>query len=114
MADLDVTKKARIYHTLSLLNSLFPAIVEHCQTLQETGILKPKFTRLYQGFAQELQAEINGELVETLQQIELDDWARFGKMRQKWEKYLQDPDDVLIHAAERKKQLAKQSKKPRR
>src|SRR5260370_13680987 len=70
MADLDVTKKARIYHTLSLLNSLFPAIVEHCQTLQETGILKPKFTRLYQCFAQELQAEITGELCETLPQIE--------------------------------------------
>src|SRR5262249_6036583 len=114
MADLDVTKKAQIYHTLAQLNSLFPAIVEHCQTLQTTGILTPKYTRLYQGFAQELQAELNEDLLQVLQQTELDDAYRYGKVRQEWEKYLADPNDVFIHAAERKKQLAKQGKRKQR
>jgi hypothetical protein len=37
--------------------------------------------------------------------------GRYGKIRQRWEKYLRDPDDVLLQAKERKKQLAKQRKK---
>jgi len=53
----------------------------------------------------------NQEFLEDLHQLELDDWGRYGKARQRWEKELSDPDDVFIHAEERKKQLAKQRKK---
>jgi len=67
------------------------------------------FTRY--SFVQELQAEFNQEFLEELHQLELDDWGRYGKARTKWEKHLRDPDDVFIHAEERKKQLAKQRKK---
>jgi hypothetical protein len=49
----------------------------------------------------------------TLHQLELDDWGRYGKARDKYEKHLRDPDDVFIHAKERRKQLAKQRKKRR-
>jgi hypothetical protein len=114
MADLDVTKKTEIYHILYQLNSSFAAIVGHCDTLQRTGVFRSKFTRLFQGFTQELQAELNQEFLDTLHQIELDDWGRFGKVRQAEEKRLRDPDDVFIHAAERKKELAKQRKKSSR
>ena len=37
--------------------------------------------------------------------------AATGKARDKWEKHLRDPDDVFIHAEERKRQLAKQRKR---
>jgi hypothetical protein len=43
---------------------------------------------------QELQAEINQELLETMHAMELEDWGRFGKIRQAEEKRLRDPDDV--------------------
>jgi hypothetical protein len=59
--------------------------------LQHAGALTPKYTRLFQGFTQEVQAEINLELLEMLDHIEERDWARFGKVRQKWEKYLRGP-----------------------
>ena len=39
--------------------------------------------------------------------IELDDWGRFGKIRQAEEKRLRDPDDVFIHAEERRQELRK-------
>lgn len=114
MADSDVTKKLKIYHTLYLLNLSFARIVAHCQTLHDTGVFKPKFTRLYQAYAQELQAEINDEALETVTSNEAADMFRFGKTRDARDKELRDPDDVFIHAEERRKELAKQGKKPRR
>jgi hypothetical protein len=92
MAELDVTQKAEIYETLSSLSMAFVGIVEHIQTIQQTGILTPKFSRLYQAFAQELQGEMNSEILLTLHGIEDDDWMRFGRVRDKWEKYLKGSD----------------------
>jgi hypothetical protein len=108
MANFDVTEKAGVYETLSSLNTAFAGIVQHLHTLQKTGLFKSKAAKLFPGFAQELQAEFNQEFLETLHQLELDDWNEYGKARQRWEKYIRDPDDVFIHAKERKKQLAKQ------
>src|SRR5579864_1736052 len=111
MATPDVTQKTEIYHTLYLLNLSFSRIVAHCQTLQKTGPFKSKSAKLFSGLAQELQAEINQEFLEDLHQLELDDWNRFGKVRQAREKELADPDDVFIRAEERRKELAKQKRK---
>ena len=111
MADLDVNKKTEIYETLSALNMAFAGIVQHLETLQRTGLFKSKTAKLFPDFTQELQSEINQELLEDLHQFELDDWGRYGKAREKWEKHLRDPDDVFIHAEERRKELAKQRKK---
>jgi len=111
MAALDTTQKADIYETLSSLNLAFAGIAQHLQTLQRTGLFKSKAAKLFPGFARELQAEFNQEFLEDLHQLELDEWGRYGKIRQRWEEYLRDPDDVLLQAEERKKQLAKQRKK---
>jgi hypothetical protein len=111
MATIDVTQKSLIYHTLSELNTAFAAIVGHCDTLRQTGLFKSNAAKLFYSFTQELQAEMNQEFLEDLHQLELDDWGRHGKVREKWEKHLRDPDDVFIHAEERRKELAKQRKK---
>src|SRR5260221_9266308 len=108
MAASDVTQKAQIYETLSSLNMAFAGIVQHLQTLQQTGLFKSKAAKLFPSFTLELQAEFNQEFLEDLHQLELDDWGRYGKARQAREKELRDPDDVFIHAKERKKELAKQ------
>jgi hypothetical protein len=111
MAALDVTKKLHVYHILYRLNLSFSNIVTHCRTLQEAEVFTSKDARLFQGYAQELQAEMNQELLETMHQTELDDWGRFGKIRQAEEKRLRDPDDVFIHAEERRQELRKKHKK---
>ncbi|HEY5030048.1 MAG TPA: hypothetical protein VIK39_16695 [Candidatus Angelobacter sp.] len=59
MAVLNVTEKSKIYHALYQLNAAFAAIVGHCDALQQAGVLTPKYTHLFQGFTQEVQAEIN-------------------------------------------------------
>jgi hypothetical protein len=114
LADLDVNKKSEIYETISALNMAFAGIVQHLHTLQQTGLFKSKAAKLFPSFTQELQAEFNQEFLENLHQIELDDWGRYGKARQRWEKELRDPDDVFIHAEERRKELAKPRKKTSR
>ena len=111
MAAIDVTKKLLIYHTLYRLNLSFSNIVTHCHTLNEAGVFTAKSTRLFQGYAQELQAEMNQEPLETMHSVELDDWGRFGKIRQAEEKRLRNPDDVFIHARERREELRKKRKK---
>jgi hypothetical protein len=114
MADLDVNKKLSVYHLLYRINLSFTNIVRRCRGLEATGVFRPKYLRQFQGFAQELQAEINQELLETLNDHELNDWYRYGKVRAAWEKYLRDPDDVFLHAEERRRELLRQGKKPRR
>jgi hypothetical protein len=111
MAALDSTQKAGVYETLSSLNMAFAGILQHLQTLQKTGLFQSKAAKLFPSFALELQAEFNQQFLEDLHQVELDDWGRYGKVRQRWEKHLRDPDDVFIYAKERRKQLAKQRKK---
>lgn len=113
MADRDAAGKLRIYHTIYRLNLSFANIVERCAELRGDGVFNAKFTRLYQSYAQELQAEINQDLVETLEGIESHDMVRFGKVRSAREKELRDPDDVFIHAEERRQELARQGKKRR-
>ena len=61
MATFDVTKKLEIYHTLYRLNRSFAAIVAHCQALEATKFFPAKSLRNFQGFTQELQAEMNPE-----------------------------------------------------
>jgi hypothetical protein len=114
MADLDVTKKLHVYHAVYRLNLSFAAIVNHCRLLEESGVFRNKYLRRYQGYVQELQAEINEELVETLQNVESHDWYRYGKVRKAWEKEIRDPDDVFLEAAYRREELRRQGKKPPR
>lgn len=107
-------ERAEVYRLIFLLNRSFDFIVQHLDTLQKTGLFTSKAAKLFPGFAQELQTEFNQEFLENLHQFELDDWGKYGKARQGWEKHLRDPDDVFIHAEERRKELAKQGKKPKR
>ena len=104
MADLDVTKKLHLYHLLYRLNLSFAAIVRRCREFRQTCRFRSKDLIEYQGLAQELQADINSTLLETLHDDELDDWARFGRVSTARDKELRDPDDVFIAAEERRKE----------
>ncbi|SRR5579871_935344 len=88
----DVNQKVEIYRSLHELNSAFASIVGNCDSLQQTGLFHSKASKLLPSFIQELQAECNQEFLESLHQMELDDWARFGLVREKWEKYLRGPE----------------------
>lgn len=92
MARRDAVEKAEIYHTLYELNAAFAQVILHCRALVETGLFTGKAVKLFPAFVQELQAEINQDILNPLESIELEDWARYGKVRQRWEKYLRGPE----------------------
>jgi hypothetical protein len=113
MAVTDVTKKAGIYHTLYRINAAFSAIVEQYEALREMGVVSARFSRRYEGFTRELQAEFNQDFLLPLHGMELDDWARFGKVRQRWEKQLRDPDDAALEARKQRKEQRAAGRKSR-
>jgi hypothetical protein len=103
--------KSTNYRTLYRVNRAFDFITEQLGLLDQARLLRRGMLKVLRGYTQELQADINQELLEIMHQDELDDWGRFGKIRQAEEKRLRDPDDVFIQAEERRKELARQKKK---
>jgi len=86
----DLTEKARIYHALAQMSSSFSSIIRYCADLEQAGALTPKAKNRFQAFTVEVQGELNLEVLEHMERIEMEDWARGGKVREKWEKYLQN------------------------
>ena len=87
---LDVTEKARIYNMLAQMSSSFSSIIRCCADLEQTGALTPKAKNRFQAFTVEVQGELNLEILEHMDGIEMEDWARGGRVREKWEKYIRD------------------------
>jgi hypothetical protein len=108
---LTSSERAAVYRLLFLLNRSFDLIVQRLDELGQTGLFASRDLREMRGLTQEMQLEINTGLLDSFQSVEHDDWAQFGKVRMALERRLRDPDDVFIHAEERRKQLAKQGKK---
>jgi hypothetical protein len=100
-------EKAEIYQTLAFMNRAFARIVAHLESFRRTGAITAKYTRLFQGFTQEVQAEINLEVMEGMDSIEMHDWARFGRVREKWEKYLRGSDEEPSKPKQSKKRSTK-------
>ena len=111
---LTSSERAGLYRLLFLLNRSFDLIVQRLDELGQTGLFTSRDLREMRGLAQEVQLEINTGLLDSFEPVEINDWGHFGKVRGAMEKRLRDPDDVFIHAEERRKELAKQGKKPRR
>jgi hypothetical protein len=88
MKTLDVTEKARIYHTLAQMSSSFSSIVQYCADLERAGALPPERRRLFQAFTVEVQGELNLEILHHMENIEMEHWTKGGKVRDRWEKYL--------------------------
>ena len=84
----DITEKARIYHILAQMSSSFSSIIRYCEDLELAGVLARKYKRLFQAFTIEVQGELNLEVLDHMKGIEMDDWAKGGKVRAQWEKYL--------------------------
>ena len=110
---LTSSRRAEIYRQIFLLNRSFDSIVQRLDELAGAGIFSSRDIREASGLAQEVQLEINTMLLDPLSSIEDADWGTFGKVRRAMEKRLRDPDDVFIHAEERRKELAHQARKPR-
>ena len=104
-------QKLLAYQTLFTLNQAFESVLADLHRLQRLPFFRLEFLREFQVMVEETRACINFELVEAMHSREQDDWTRFGRLRQKWEKRYRDPKDVLIEAERLKKKLRKDAGK---
>jgi hypothetical protein len=85
---LNSRDRADVYRHLFLLNGSFALIVQLLDELAQSRIFKARYVREMRGLAQEVQLEINTVLLNPLESVELNDWARFGEIRKAMEKRL--------------------------
>jgi hypothetical protein len=93
MAAPNLTSEERqdVYRLMFLLNRSFHFIVQHLEELGRTHILNSRDLKDMLGLTQETQLGINTAVLDTLDSIENDDWAQFGKVRIALEKRLKTP-----------------------
>lgn len=86
-------ERMHVYRLLFLLNRSFHLIVQRLEELDKTGICRSRDLREMRGLTQEVQLEINTGVLNSLESIENNDWAHFGKVRTALEKRLKGPQD---------------------
>jgi hypothetical protein len=104
------SQKLRVYEALFTLNQAFEQVLSNLRHLQAFPFFRREFLREIQVVVEETQAWVNFDLIEVMHSREQDDWTRFGRLRQKFEKKYRDPNDVLIEAG---RKLRKSSGKRR-
>jgi hypothetical protein len=101
------SQKLRVYETLHSLNQDFERVLTDLRSLQAFPFLRREFLSHFQVVVEETRCWANFEIAEVMHSREQHDWARFGRLRQRWEKQYRDPNDVLIEAKKRKRELRK-------
>ena len=87
-----------VYENLHFLNQDFQQVLNDIARLQELGVLQRDLGHILSVVVKETRAWANFEMAEFLQMREQDAWAWFGRLHNRWEKKLRDPNDVLIEA----------------
>lgn len=77
--DFNPAQKPYVYDLLGQLNGAFARVTGKLSALEKTGVFEKRvMIRLYR-MSKELQAGANYHLLETLQDYEERDWARYGR-----------------------------------
>jgi hypothetical protein len=112
----NVSPKALAYDALFVLNQHFEQVLQNLDRVRQLGLLETRFQRkslqACRATIEETRAWINFEITESLHDREQRDWTRFGKVRRRWEKKYEDPNDALIKA-ERLAQIIARRHRPR-
>jgi hypothetical protein len=82
-------ERADVYRSMFLLNLGFHRIVTRLDQIQH--LLSTQDLKDMRGLAQEVQLEINTAVLNTLESVENNDHAQFGKVRIALEKRLKTP-----------------------
>jgi len=100
--------KLHAYEALQTLNRCFEATLLSLERLEHLGLFRQEFLNAYRITVEYTRAQANDELMQSLQDLEQEDTARFGTMHDELEKQIRDPDDVFFHAQERRQEIKEQ------
>ena len=102
--------KLHAYEALQTLNRCFEATLLSLERLEHLGLFRQEFLSAYRITVEYTRAQANDELMQTLQELEQDDTARFERLHDEWDKQNRDPDDVFFHAQDRRQEIKEQMK----
>ena len=100
--------KLHAYEALQTLNRCFEATLLSLERLEHLGLFRQEFLNAYRITVEYTRAQANDDLMQSLQDLEQEDTARFGTMHDELEKQIRDPDDVFFHARERRQEIKEQ------
>ena len=101
------SQKLRVYETLHSLNRAFEHALADFRQLEQCPFFRRDFMRHFQTVIEETRCWANFEITDAMHQREQHEWARYGRIRRRWEKRYEDPNDVLLEAAKRKRKGGK-------
>jgi hypothetical protein len=104
---MDRSAKLQVYEALASVNGAFEQVLADFRHLREVRFFRRDSLKQFQVVIEETRSWVNFEVADVMHSREQNDWARFGRARQQWEKPYADPDDVLIEAGKRKRELRK-------
>jgi hypothetical protein len=106
--------KLHLYEALYSLNRAFEAALLSLERLERLGLFRLENLNAFKVSLEHTRAEANEELVQTLQDFEQEESARFDRMERDWEKQFKDPDDVFFAAQHRRQEIKEQIKELQR
>lgn len=106
--------KLRLYEGLYSLNCGFEATLLSLERLERLGMFQLENLNAFKVTLEHTRAEANEELIQTLQDYEQEQSARFNEMEREREDQLKDPDDVFFAARDRKQKIKEQIKELQR
>ncbi len=86
-------QKLQIYETLHSLNQGFEQVLADLRRVQRLPFSRRQPFRVLPIVVEETRAWANFALAAVMQDRELGDWTRFGRLRRRWEKRYLDAND---------------------
>ena len=100
--------KLHAYEALQIMNRCFEATLLSLERLEHLGLFQHEYLNGYRIALEYTRAQANDELVQTLQELEQEDTARFERLHDEWRNQNRDPDDVFFHAQPRREEIKEQ------
>ena len=72
------------------------------------GLFRQDLLNAYRITVEYTRAQANDELMQSLQDLEQKDAARFERLHDEWDSQNRDPDDVFFHAQDRREEIKEQ------
>lgn len=104
------SSKLAFYEALYYLNRRFEATLMALDRLRDLQLVRAEYLNAWRTKLESLRAEANEELTDELQEYEQKESARFDQLDREWEQQRRDPDDVLLAARDRKREINQQIK----
>ena len=104
------SSKLAFYEALYYLNRRFEATLMALDRLRDLQLVRAEYLNAWRTKLESLRAEANEELTDELQEYEQKESARFDQLDREWERQRRDPDDVLLAARDRKREINQQIK----